>query len=136
MKSPSDQTISNILKKYKNIAIIGLSDSPVKPSNQVATYMQKAGFRIFPVNPRYQQVLGIECYPDLKSINYKIDIVNIFRPAQVVPPIVEEAIQIGAKVIWMQLGIVNEEAAKVAENHGLIVIMDRCIKIEHRRLHR
>ncbi len=134
MKTLSDQVIKNILEKYKNIAVVGLSDSPMKPSNQVAAYLQNAGYNIFPVNPRYEKVLGEKCYPDLKSIDQEIEIVNVFRPSQVIPPIVEEAIEISTKVIWMQLGIINEEAATIAENHGLVVVMDKCIKIEHRRL--
>ncbi len=134
MKTLSNQVIKNILEKYKNIAIVGLSDSPMKPSNQVAAYLQNAGYNIFPVNPRYEKVLGEKCYPDLKSIDQEIEIVNVFRPSQVIPPIVEEAIEITTKVIWMQLGIINEEAAAIAENHGLVVVMDKCIKIEHRRL--
>ncbi len=134
MKTLSDQVIKNILEKYKNIAVVGLSDSPMKPSNQVAAYLQNAGYNIFPVNPRYEKVLGEKCYPDLKSIDQEIEIVNVFRPSQVIPPIVEEAIEISTKVIWMQLGIINEEAATIAENHRLVVVMDKCIKIEHRRL--
>jgi len=125
------EDIKRIFESFKSIAVVGVSDSPMKPSNQVARYLQDAGYRIYPVNPKLENVLGVRCFPDLKSIDVNIDIVNIFRRPDHIPPIVDEAIEIGAKVIWMQLGIVNLEAAKNAEDHGLQVVMDRCMKIEH-----
>lgn len=126
--------ISQLLKKYCNIAIVGLSPKANRPSNQVAAYLLGAGYHIIPVNPGQQEILGVKCYPDLESIPEPIDIVDIFRRTEDVPPIVESAIETGAKVVWMQQGIVNEEAAAMARRAGLTVIMDRCLKIDHLNL--
>ena len=134
MKSITTLNIEEIFDKYRNIAIVGISDSPERPSNKVAKYLHNSGFNIYPVNPKFENILGIKCYPDLKSIDFKIDIVDIFRRPDHVPAITDMAIEIGAKVIWMQLGVVNKEAAKKAKQHGLQVVMDRCIKIEHQRM--
>ena len=132
----SDSEIKNILSKAKNIAIVGLSDAPEKPSYRVANYLVSAGYQIYPVNPKYDSILGLKCYPGLKDIKDKIDIVDIFRRPEQILPIAEEAIEIKPSVVWMQLGIVNEEAARLARKAGLKVIMNRCIKIEHQRLMR
>jgi hypothetical protein len=126
--------IEVILRSYRTIAVVGLSNRRFRPSYGVAEYMQKAGYRIIPVNPRESQVLGEKCYPDLNSIPEPVDIVDIFRRSEFVPEIVEAAIRKGAKVIWMQEDVVHEEAAKRAEEAGLTVIMDRCILKDHRRL--
>jgi predicted CoA-binding protein len=126
--------IKRILKSYSQIAIVGISDSPSKDSHQIGLYLQRAGYTVFPVNPKYNSVLGVDCYPDLKSISHPIEIVDIFRRPEYILPIVEEAIEIKAKVIWMQLGIENEEAAQTAMQAGLDVVMNHCIKIEHRNL--
>jgi len=134
MEQYDNSEIFDILEKFKSIAVVGLSDSPMRPSNQVAAYLINAGYNIFPVNPKHKEIFGLECYPDLKSIPVKIDIVDIFRRPEHVLPIVEESVEIGAKVIWMQLGVINHEAALKAQSYGLKVIMDRCIKIEHRRM--
>ncbi|MEW6748462.1 MAG: CoA-binding protein [Candidatus Micrarchaeota archaeon] len=125
--------IPGLLKKSKVIAVVGLSDDPERPSHDVASYLLKQGYRIIPVNPKLTEWEGIKAYPTLLAIPKKtrIDIVDIFRRSEAVPPIVDEAIAIGAKAVWMQLGVVNEDAAKRAMAAGLFVVMDRCMKIEH-----
>jgi uncharacterized protein len=123
----------DILQKYRRVAIVGLSGNPHRPSHFVAVYMSQHGYEITPVNPRETEVLGRKSYPSLKAVPQPLEIVDIFRDPAAVPPIVEEAIECGAKVIWMQLGVINETAAKRAKEAGLIVVMDRCIKIEHAR---
>jgi predicted CoA-binding protein len=125
--------ILELLKKYKTIAVVGLSSNPVRPSFGVTEYMQEAGYRIIPVNPNESKVLGEKSYARLEDVPEKIDIVNVFRCAEDVPPVVESAIRIGAKVVWMQSGIENEEAAEKARAAGLVVIQDACILVEHRR---
>src|SRR5436309_10462330 len=125
--------IAGILRKYKTIAVVGLASNPMRPSHEVTEYMQRAGYRIIPVNPNETEVLGEKCYAQLEDLQEKIDVVNIFRRAEEVPPVVESAIRIGAKVVWMQLGIENEEAAEKARAAGLVVIEDACILVEHRR---
>ena len=121
------------MKDNTTIAVVGLSPKPERPSNQVARYMLETGYQIIPVNPGHHQILNQTCYPDLLSVPGNIDIVNIFRRSDQVMPIVQDAITKEAKVIWMQEGIVNEEAAKLARDQGLFVIMDRCIKIDHKQ---
>ncbi len=127
-------TLRRILVQYKRVAIVGLSDNWSRPSNFVGKYLIEHGFEIFPVNPKYDEILGRQCYPDLKSIPEAVDIVDLFQRADRVMPFVEDAIDIGAKCVWMQLEIVNEEAAALARAAGLDVVMDRCIKIEYARL--
>ena len=126
-----NKNFPEILKNSKHIAIVGLSNKPERSSYQVGTYMNQAGYTIFPVNPNYDSVMGLKCYNFLTEIVEPVDIVNIFRRSEDVLPIVKEAIKIKAKIIWMQLGIANEEVAKLAIDSGLQVIMNRCIKIEH-----
>jgi predicted CoA-binding protein len=128
-----DDTITNILRESKTIAVVGLSSNPSRPSFGVTEYMQGAGYRIIPVNPNETEVLGEKSYARLEDVREKIDIVNIFRRAEDVAPVVESAIRIGAKVVWMQSGIENEEAAERARAAGLVVIEDACILVEHRR---
>ena len=123
-----------ILRDYRTIAIVGLSAEWSRPSFFVAKYLQGFGYRIIPVNPTETSVLGEKCYPDLDSVPEPVDIVDIFRRSEFVPEIVEAAIRKGAKAVWMQEGVVHEEAARRAEQAGLAVIMDRCILKEHRRL--
>ena len=125
--------ITKILEESKTIAVVGLSSNPMRPSHGVTEYMQGAGYRIIPVNPNETEVLGEKSYARLEDVPEKIDIVNVFRRAEEVPPVVESAIRIGAKAIWMQLGIENEEAAEKARAAGLVVIEDACILVEHRR---
>ncbi len=129
----SADVILEILKKYRTIAVVGLSSNAMRPSYGVTEYMQSAGYRIIPVNPNETEVLGEKCYARLEEVPEQIEIVNIFRRAEEVPPVVESAIRIGAKVVWMQHGIENEEAAEQALAAGLVVIEDVCILVEHRR---
>ena len=134
MQLPNLTEIASILQKSKTIAVVGLSPKVERPSNDVARYLIKAGYTVIPVNPGQSEILGRTCYPDLTSIPHEIDIVDIFRRVEHVPPVVEEAIKIKAKVIWMQEGIVHEEAAQKAREAGLAVIMDRCLKVDHQIL--
>lgn len=133
-RNPGDDTIQMLLQKCKTIAVVGLSDKPHRDSYQVAAYLQQNGYRIIPVNPRAKNVLGEIAYESLLSIPEKIDIVNIFRKSEQVPPVVQEALQLKPKAIWLQLGIAHEKAAQLGEAAGITVIMDKCIKIEHHRL--
>jgi predicted CoA-binding protein len=127
-------TIRKVLRESKTIAVVGLSPKPNRPSHQVARYLMEAGYTVIPVNPGQDTILGQTCYPNLRDIPTPVDMVDIFRRQEEVVPIVEDAIGIGARFIWMQQGIVNEEAAGKAEAAGLIVIMDRCTKIDHMNL--
>jgi len=129
-------TLRRILQENKTVAMVGLSASWYRPSFFAAKYLQEHGFRVIPVNPRYAdgEILGEKCYASLRDIPVPIDVVDCFRRAQDIPPIVEDAIEIGAKVLWMQLGVVNEEAAETARAAGIEVVMDRCMKIEFGRL--
>lgn len=126
-----------LLNKYKHIAMVGLSSNPYRPSHFAAIYMLSEGYDIIPVNPRESQILGRVCYPSLTEAakEHEIEIVDIFRNSKDVPPIIEEAIAIGAKVAWMQLGVINDAAAQRALDAGLDVVMDRCVKLEHARFH-
>jgi predicted CoA-binding protein len=126
-------TIGNILN-YKTIAVVGISDDPERPSHFVASFLESHGYKIIPVNPKLTEWEGKKCYPDLLSIPEKVDVVDIFRRAEAVPPIVDEAIKIKAKAVWMQEGIVNEEAAAKARDAGIEVVMDRCMKKEYVRV--
>lgn len=123
-----------LLLRAKSIAVVGLSPKEARPSNMVARYLIEAGYRVYPVNPGQSSILGLTCYADLRDISDPIDIVDIFRRSEEVYPIVEAAVEIGAKAVWMQQGIVHREAAEFAARHGLEVFMDRCIKIEHMAL--
>ncbi len=126
--------LRRILKENHTIAVVGLSADWFRPSYFAAKYMQEHGFRIIPVNPKYDEILGEKCYPDLKSIPHKVDIVDVFRKPQDCVPIAREAVDIGARVLWMQIGVINDEAARIAAEAGLEVVMDRCVKIEYARL--
>ena len=126
--------LRRILKNNHTIAIVGLSADWYRPSYFAAKYMQEHGFRIIPVNPKYDEILGEKCYPNLKAIPEPVDIVDVFRKPDDCVPIAQDAVSIGAKVLWLQLGVVNEEAARVAMAGGLEVVMDRCVKIEYARL--
>ena len=122
-----------ILRTSRTIAVVGLSSKPMRPSFGVSEYMQRQGYRIIPVNPTETEILGEKAYADLYAVPEKVDIVNVFRAPQFVLPVVEAAIRIGAKVVWMQEGVINEEAAQKARDAGLEVVMNRCILKEHRR---
>jgi hypothetical protein len=126
--------IADILKSSKIIAVVGLSPKENRPSNQVARYLIDAGYTVIPVNPGQDEILGRKCYPNLAAIPVKVDVVDIFRKPEDVPPVVKEAIAIKAETVWMQLGISDEQAASMARNAGLKVVMDRCMKIDHMNL--
>jgi predicted CoA-binding protein len=130
----SDDEIIEILRMSNTVAVVGISDKPDRDSFQVARYLVDQGYRIIPVNPMIETVLGLRCYASLRDIPERIDVVDIFRRSEAVPEIVDEAIAVGAKVIWMQLGVANEEAAEKAGQAGLKVVMDRCVKRDHSRL--
>jgi uncharacterized protein len=127
-------TLRRILKDTRVIAVVGLSADWYRPSYFAAKYMQEHGYRIIPVNPKYESVLGERCYKRLSDIPSPVDMVDVFRKTQDVPPIADEAIAIGAKVLWQQLGVTNEAAAGKARAAGLMAVLDRCVKIEHGRL--
>jgi predicted CoA-binding protein len=127
-------TLRRILGQYRVIAVVGLSADWYRPSYFAAKYMQEHGYRVIPVNPKYAEILGEKCYPSLKAIPEKVEIVDVFRKSADVPPVAEEAIAIGAQVLWQQLGVRNEAAAARARAAGLETVMDRCVKIEHARL--
>lgn len=129
-----DEEVIEILKSSKTVAVVGISHNEERDSHKVAKYLKEHGYRVIPVNPKYKEVLGEPCYPDLKSIPEKIDVVDIFRNVEAIPGIVDEAIQVGAKVVWMQLGLVHNESAEKAKQAGLRVVMNKCMKIEHHRL--
>jgi len=130
--------VKNILTSFHNIAVVGISAKPERPSNRVAQYLIQQGYTLYPVNPGLQEVLGLPCYASLSSIppevRKNIEIINIFRKSEDVPPIVDEAIALGAKVIWMQLGISNDSAARNAWNAGLQVVENQCIAVVHQQL--
>ena len=126
--------LRRILVDYKRVAMVGLSDDWSRPSNFAAKYLLDHGFEVIPVNPKYPEILGQKCYADLRDIPTAVDIVDLFQRVERVPPFVDQAIEIGAKVVWMQLGIIHEEAAQKARAAGLEVVMDRCMKIEYARL--
>jgi uncharacterized protein len=126
-------TIRQVLSTTKTIAIVGLSPKPERPSYFVGSYLQYEGYRIIPVNPTASEILGEKCYPDLLSIPDQVDMVDVFRKAEDCTEIAKQAVQIGAKTLWLQLRVVNHEAAQLAEAAGMTVVMDRCVKIEHGR---
>jgi predicted CoA-binding protein len=122
----------DILRRYRTIAVVGASNDIQKPAGYVPAYLKEHGYHVIPVNPTETEVLGEKSYPDLASVPEPVEVVDIFRHAEDVPQVVEQAIEIGAKAIWMQLGIINEEAAQRARDGGLEVVMDRCMKTEIR----
>ena len=133
--NPDGREIRDLLLRARNVAVVGLSDSPYRTSHAIAGALQGFGFRIFPVNPNLRgPVLGEEPYASVEDIPAQIDIVDVFRRSEKVMPVAEDAVAAGAKVLWMQSGVVNEEAASYAREHGLTVVMDRCIKVDYVRL--
>ena len=126
--------LRRIMTDYKRVAIVGLSEDWSRPSNFAAKYLLDHGFEVIPVNPKYPEILGQKCYADLRDIPTPVDIVDLFQRVERVPLFVDQAIEIGAKVVWLQLGIVHEEAAQKARDAGLEVVQDRCMKIEYARL--
>jgi predicted CoA-binding protein len=130
----TDTQMVEMYQKAHTIAVVGLSTNPARPGHYVPQYMASKGYRIIPVNPTIQEALGQKAYPDLLAVLDRVDVVHIFRPPQEVPAIVEQAIKIGARYVWMQYGASNREAALVAEGAGLLVSMDKCMMVEHKRL--
>jgi predicted CoA-binding protein len=128
--------IPEILKSARTIAVVGISSNPMRASNGVSEYLKRAGYRIIPVNPNESEVLGEKCYARLEDVPEKIDMVDIFRRSEFVPDIVESAIRVGARTVWMQEGVIHEAAAERARQAGLDVVMDRCTLKEHRKLAR
>ena len=125
---------ARILRECRRVAVVGISDRPARDSHRVAAYLQRAGYEIVPVNPNVTEVLGLRCWPSLEAAPGPIDVVDVFRRSELVEPVVDAAIAVGAKAVWMQDGVVNERAAAKARAAGLLVVMDRCTAIEHRRL--
>ena len=127
----SETIFLRVLLQARTIAVVGLSADSSRPSYLVSEYMQEHGYRIIPVNPKYTEILGEKCYPNLRSIPEPVDMVDVFRKSGDTVPIAEDAVAIGAKTLWLQIGVINEEARRIAESNGLAVVMDRCVKIEH-----
>ncbi len=134
MPLENDDSIRDLLRKTKTIAMIGASDNPMRDSHSIMQYLLNQGYNVIPVNPGSKTVLGKKCYPSLADIDVPIDIVDVFRKPEAVDAIVDEVLAAGGKLLWLQLGVVNEPAAARAEQQGLQVVMDRCIGVEHRRL--
>ncbi len=135
----SEEEIKSVLKTYRTVAVVGLSRNPAKDSHRVAKYLQSVGYLIIPVNPFADEILGEKCHKSLLDTSETIEVVDIFRPSEDVPAIVEEAIELKnrlgtPKVVWMQLGIINDKAARRAREAGFMVVMNRCMMVEHRRL--
>ncbi len=133
MSAPEAERVADLLRNSKTIAVVGLTDSPIRPSYGVSNYMQSQGYRIIPVNPNVPDSLGEKAYRTLLDVPEKIDIVNIFRRPEAVPEIVDQAIQLKVPAIWMQEGVIHEAAAEKAREAGIFVVMDRCILKEHMR---
>jgi uncharacterized protein len=132
--NPSPGEICQILQSIRTIAVLGLSPNPARPSFRVAQAMQGHGYRIVPVRPRVQEVLGEQAYPDLESVPFKVDLVDVFRSAEHVPAIVESCVALGIPRLWLQEGVINEEAAKRARDAGMAVVMDRCVWRDYQQL--
>jgi predicted CoA-binding protein len=132
-QSPSDEQIKNILEKYKKVAVVGLSSDQTRPSYAVARHLQRKGFKIIPVNPNETEVLGEKAYPNLTTIPEKVEIVDIFRRPEEIPAIVDEAIKIEVKVVWIQEGVINHPTALKASQHGITVVTGRCMSKECRK---
>lgn len=136
---PSEAQLRLLFESTKTIAVVGLSDNPARPSYDVAEYLRSQGYTIVPINPTIQEWHGLKAYPSLsaaKEAGITIDLVDVFRRPEDVGPIADEAVKVGAKAFWLQLGVINEDAANKAKDAGLLVAMDRCTKIEHRRVMR
>ena len=132
--TPGDDQLRALLREIRTIAVVGLSSKPERHSYNVAGYLQQVGYRIIPINPNEAEVLGERAYESLLDVPEPVDLVDVFRRAEFTPEVARQAVQVGVKVLWLQLGIVNEEARRIAEEAGLSVIMDACLMIEHDRL--
>jgi uncharacterized protein len=133
MTGALSERTKQILTTYRRIAMVGVSGSPTRASYRAMVHMLSKGYTVYPINPRYEEILGVRCYGSLLELDQPVDIVDIFRRGDTVMPLVDEASRIGAKVFWMQIGVINEDAAAAAEKAGMEVIMDRCVKIEQCR---
>ncbi len=129
-----DKQLSEILKNSKTIAVVGASPDTSRDSNRIMEYLIKVGYDVFPVNPNYERVLDRKCYPTVKSVGKAIDIVDVFRRSEFVDEVAKDAVDANAKLLWMQLGVINDNAAQHAADHGMTVVMNRCIMVEYRRL--
>ena len=127
------RTIVSTLRGARVVAIVGLSPDPLRPSNFIGFYLQRHGYQIVPVNPREPQILGEKSYPSLRDVPFPVDVVDVFRRPDAVPDIARDAVAIGAKTLWLQFGVISPEGARIAEEGGLTVVMDRCMKVEHAR---
>jgi predicted CoA-binding protein len=134
MPIEDEETIREILTAARTIAVVGASEKPWRDSNSIMQYLMNRGYKVYPVNPAYKTIFGERCYPDVASIPEAVDIVDVFRNPDGVPEVVDDAIAAKAATLWLQLGVVHPEAAKKAEAHGLRVVMDHCIAVDHRRL--
>jgi predicted CoA-binding protein len=130
----TESEVREILERSKTVAVVGISHKEERDSHKVAKYLKEHGYTMIPVNPKYKEVLGVSCYPNLEAVGKHIDIVDIFRNVDAIPAIVDEAIKVGADCVWMQLGLVHNEAAEKARKAGLRVVMNKCTKIEHTRM--
>lgn len=128
------ETLRDILARARTIAVVGLSADWFRPSYFAAKYMLEHGYRVVPVNPKYSEILGEKCYPSLEAVDQPIDIVDVFRRAQDLPPIANVAVKVGARVLWQQLGVASADADRIAREAGLASVFDRCVKIEHARI--
>jgi len=133
-QNPPDDAIRAVLATPQTVAVVGCSPNPERDSHRIAKLLQSRGHRVIPVNPGHRSILGESCYASLRDIPERVDVVDIFRRSEQVAPIVDEAIEVGARIVWMQLGVIDERAAAVAQDAGLTVVMDRCPAIEYRRL--
>jgi uncharacterized protein len=134
MPIEDDSKIKEILEAARTIAVVGASNKPYRDSSRIMEYLKQNGYSVVPINPKYGNVSGVKCYSDLKSAGIKIDIVNVFRKPEAVDEIIDDAIEVGAKTVWLQLGVINRAAARKAEKAGMQVIMDHCIAVDHSRL--
>lgn len=135
MTIETDSELKEIFETCRTIAVVGCSPKPERPGHYIARYLQDLGYRVIPVNPGHTELVNERCYPSLRDIPEQVDMVDCFRRSEEIPDIVDDAIAIGAKVIWMQLGVINEEAAQRAKEAGLKVVMNRCPKIDYPRLY-
>lgn len=129
-----DGVLERVVRGARTVAVVGVSPNPARPSHGVAAYLHRSGLRVFPVNPAIRELFGLTAYPSLAEVPERVDIVDVFRRPSVVVPVAEQAVAIGAGALWLQLGMINEEAAEIARSGGLDVVVDWCLKVEHQRL--
>jgi hypothetical protein len=129
-----DDTVERVVRHARSVAVVGVSPNPARPSHGVAAYLIRSGLLVFPVNPAIKELFGLPAYPSLAELPERVDIVDVFRRPSVVVPVAEQAVAAGAGALWLQLGVINDEAAAIAAAGGLDVVMDRCLKVEHQRL--